>query len=100
MPAFSGAFAVDQHVVDEEAGLGGQADPVEGQRVDLRFGLAAADEAGVDDGLEDLVDRQHRAPQRLPLAHVVGQHRHPVAGPAFSSRISSIIGGFGSSASK
>jgi hypothetical protein len=38
------------------------ADLLQGQLVDPRFGLAAADEAGIDDGLEYLVDRQHRAP--------------------------------------
>ena len=37
-----------------------------------------ARDAGADHvGLEDLVDRQHRPPVRLPLPDVVGQHRHP-----------------------
>ena len=50
---------------------------LERKRVDLGLGLPHADEGRVDDQLEDLVDRQHRAPEGLPLAHVVGQQRHP-----------------------
>ena len=57
---------VGQQVVDEDAGLGGQAEPLEGDLVDPRFRLAAADEGGVDHGLEDLVDRQHRAATAAP----------------------------------
>src|SRR5207342_2662704 len=52
----AGAFAVDEDVVDEEASARGFADALKGQLVDPRFGLATADEARVDDRLEDLVD--------------------------------------------
>ena len=68
---------------------------VERQLVDLAVGLAHADERRVDDRLEDLVDRQLRAPHRLPLADVVGQHRHPVARVAQLAPSASIIGSFG-----
>src|SRR6202789_105463 len=62
----AGGFAVQLHVVDEEARLRRQSETLEGDLVDLPFGLAVADIAGVDHHLEDLVDRQHRAPERLP----------------------------------
>ena len=61
------------------ARLGGQPEPLERQLVDRRVGLAHPDEGRVDDDLEELVDRQHRAPARLPLADVVGQQRHAQA---------------------
>jgi hypothetical protein len=49
-----------------------------GEPVDRGVGLAQAHERGVDDDLEQLVDRQHRPPARLPFADVVRQHRQPV----------------------
>ena len=99
-PQLAGGLDVRLDVVDEQALAGRRAaEALERELVDLGLRLAHADEGRVDDQLEDLVHRQHRAPQRLPLAHVVGQHRHPVA-RALSSRISSIIGSFGCSASK
>jgi len=75
-----GGDAVGLGVVDEQALGGGDAgEPLQGQLVDPRVGLAHPDEGRVDDRLEDLVDRQLRAPDRLPFADVVGQDRHPVA---------------------
>ncbi len=67
--------------------------------VDRGVGLAHADEAGVDDELEDLVDGKHRAPKRFPLANVVGQQGHPRP-LRLISRSSSIIVSVRSSASK
>ena len=53
-------------VVEEQAGLGGQCEPFQGQRVDLGVWLAHAHECRVDDQLEQLVDRQLRAPAGAP----------------------------------
>ena len=59
------------------------AEPLERERVDRGVGLAQADESGVHDQLEQLVDlRQLRAPERLPLAHVVREQRRAHAAAA------------------
>src|SRR5580700_7601125 len=62
------AVAVELDVVDEDRLLGGGAEALERDLVDLWLGLAAPDERRVDDHVEDLVDGGHRAPVRLPLA--------------------------------
>src|ERR1044072_7780850 len=56
-PEGARALAVDVEVVEEDAFLRTQplAEALERQLVDLRLGLAHADEGGVDDQLEDLV---------------------------------------------
>ena len=71
------------------------AEPLDRQLVDLGLGLAHPDPGRVDDQLEDLVDRQLRAPQLLPLAHVVGEDRHPVAAARAARASASSIGSFG-----
>ena len=95
-PELAGRVAVDLEVVDEQAVAAlGQPEPLERQLVDLGIGLAHPDERRVDDQLEDLVDREHRAPQRLPLAHVVGEERHAVARGRAAPRMCAIISSLG-----
>ena len=88
VPEVDGAHAkplsgvhVHLDVVDEKA-VGrpdAVAQPLDRELVDLGLRLSHADEPGIDDHLEDLINRDHRAPVRLPLAHVVGEQGHPVA---------------------
>ena len=82
MPTAARALAVDLDVVDEQRRLRRGAEPLERDLVDPRLGLPASHERRVDDHVEDLVDREHRAPVRLPLADVVGADRHLVAAAA------------------
>ena len=55
------------------------AEALDREPVDLGVGLAHPDPGGVDDQLEDLVERELASPELLPFAHVVGEDRHPVA---------------------
>ena len=48
---------------------------VEGQQVDPRIGFSHPDGAGVDDDLEQLVERERRLPVVTELGDVVGQQR-------------------------
>ncbi len=58
-PSARAAIAVRLDVVDEHRLIGCRPEALERDLVDLRLGLARADERGVDDDVEDLVDRQH-----------------------------------------
>ena len=64
-----GCLAVDLHVVDEDAGLGRQVDPLERQVVDPGVGFAAADEGGTSgtqgEG-QGSADSQRRRRRRRP----------------------------------
>ena len=62
-------------IVDEGCLVRGDAERVEGQLEDARVGLAYADRRGVDDDLEELVDRHHLAPAVTELGDVVGDQR-------------------------
>ena len=103
MPNCPAASQLMLEVVHEQAVRGAQAvpEPLDGQLVDGRLGLAHPDEGGVDDQLEDLVQLgQLGPPERLPFAHVVGQQRRAQPAPALLARTNSIIGALGSSRSK
>ena len=78
----TGGRAVDLDVIDEQRLRRVDAEPRQRQLVDLRLGLARPDERGVDDVIEDLVDREFGAPPVLPLAHVVRADCEPVAASA------------------
>ena len=66
-------------VVEEHRALGGDAELLEGQLVDARVGLAHAHRGGVDDDVEQLVERDHRPPAVGELADVVGEEAGAVA---------------------
>src|SRR5258707_262145 len=68
--------------VFQSLGLRRDSHALESDLVDPRLRFARADECRVHDHVEDLVDRELRAPELLPLTDVVGADRHPIPAAA------------------